>query len=73
MATKIVPAGQFDIEGLKKVGKGALIAAIGAGVIFGLEQIPTIDFGSWTPVAVAVSSILVNFLRLKLLPYTVNK
>jgi hypothetical protein len=54
---------KLNREDLKKVGKGALIAAIGAVVTYLIDLIPSVDFGVWTPVAVAGFSILANFVR----------
>jgi len=49
---------------LIKVGKGALIALSGALAVYLGEVAGTFDFGTWTPMAVAVASILANALRL---------
>ena len=50
-------------EDLKRIGKGALIAAAGALLTYLADALPSIDFGSWTPVVVSVFSILVNIAR----------
>ena len=47
---------------LKKVGKGAAIAGAGALLTYLLGQLPNVDFGQYTPVAVAVLSTLINTL-----------
>lgn len=44
-----------------KIGKGLLIAMAGAGLTY-LAQLQ-FDFGSWTPVAVAIASAIVNWGR----------
>ena len=44
----------------EKVLRGLGIALAGAALTFLAETIPGIDFGQWTPVAVAVASALVN-------------
>ena len=67
--TKIIESGKIDIEGLKKVGKGALIAGAGAILTALAEGIPGIDFGQYTGFAVAFSSILINLGRKYLLQY----
>jgi hypothetical protein len=65
MATKINVKessikGTLNVDELKSIGKGALIALSGAVLIILSESINLIDFGSATPIAVAVASILVN-------------
>lgn len=44
----------------KKIGKGALIAVIWVLMTYLADLIPTIDFGVYTPVVVAMFSILAN-------------
>ena len=56
-------SGSIDLIGLKKVGKGALIAGVGAALTFAVEALPNVNFGKWTPVVVGVFSILANFVR----------
>lgn len=58
--TVVSPRFSIDLVGLKKVGKGALIAAGGAVLTYLAEAIPGLDFGEYTPVIVAVSSVLIN-------------
>lgn len=67
--TTIIPAGKIDVEGLKKVGIGALIAAAGALLTYIENGIPGLDFGEWTPIVVMVNSVVVNFLRKLIFPY----
>ena len=50
-------------EDLTKLGKGLLIAVLGAALTYGGEWMAGADFGSWTPVVVAGWSVAVNFLR----------
>lgn len=47
----------------KKIGTGLLIAMSGALATYLQDLIPTIDFGVWTPIVVALNSGLINFLR----------
>ena len=54
---------KLDSKEVTKVGKGALIAGVGAVLIYIAEVIPGIDFGLWTPVAVAVGGVITNFAR----------
>ena len=56
---------RFDIDkiGLKKCGKGFVIA-LGGLVLTYLEQaLPFVNFGEYTPIAYAVNSAVVNFGR----------
>jgi len=46
-------------DGLK-IAKGAGIALGGALLAYLAEIIPDVDFGQWTPMVVAMSSILIN-------------
>lgn len=43
-----------------KIGKGALIAAGGALLTYLLDMLPNINFGDFTPLAVAGFSVLIN-------------
>ena len=45
---------------MNKVLKGLLIASAGAALTYLAQEIPNIDFGVYTPVAVAGFSALVN-------------
>ena len=66
---KVIVAGKINIEGFKKVGKGALIGLSG----YILTEIPVLfnmfDFGSYQPLAVVVLGVLINFLRKWLTSY----
>jgi hypothetical protein len=53
----------FDSESLKKIGKGALIAAGGALCTYLLENLSQVNFGAYTPILVAVFSILINSVK----------
>ena len=67
---EIIKSGKINTEGIKKVGKGALIGLAG----YLLSEIPNIlnvfDFGEYQPIMVVVLGIGVNYLRKLLLPYT---
>lgn len=63
MVKNTSPSFSIDAIGLKKVGKGLLIAVGGAVLTYIAEVIPGINFGEYTPVAVAVASVIVNFGR----------
>ena len=60
MASKKYTLNKLD---LNRIGIGALVAISGALITYLTETIGSIDFGTWTPVATAISAILVNFLR----------
>jgi hypothetical protein len=54
----------FDPETLKKIGKGALIAATGTAGLYILGAIGKLDFGSAiTPIIAALIPIFVNIIR----------
>ncbi len=50
-------------EAAIKVAKGAGIAAAGAALTYLVQAVPGLDLGPWTPVVVAVLSVLVNVVR----------
>lgn len=47
-------------QDFQKIGKGALIAVGGALATYLVQMIGQVDFGEYTPVIVAVGSILIN-------------
>lgn len=53
----------FDKIMIKKILRGAIIAGLGAMIIYILEAIPSIDFGFLTATMVAIASILVNTVK----------
>lgn len=53
----------FDKATLIKIGKGALIAAGGALLYYLLTALSLLDYGTATPVVVAVLSILINAVK----------
>jgi hypothetical protein len=52
-----------DKEELIKVGKGALIAAAGAGLTYLSEAISGMDFGELTPIVMVGWSVAANWAR----------
>lgn len=54
---------ELNKEDAKKIGKGAFIATAGALLIYVLEVVPQVDFGSYTPIAVAIASVVANSIR----------
>jgi hypothetical protein len=61
------PIGSLGVEDFKKIGKGFLIAIIGAGALAGADEIITlsdqIDFGVWEAISVSIATTLVNAIR----------
>lgn len=57
------PRFKLNQEDGKKILKGLLIAVAGAALTYAAELLPSIDFGQYTPLAVAVFSALINALR----------
>lgn len=45
---------------LVKIGKGALIAGLGAAGAVALAQLQSLDFGAWQPIVGMVLSVAVN-------------
>lgn len=56
------PSKRFELndEDLKKIAKGAGIAVGGALLVYIAEVLPSVNFGEYTPLIVAVASIAVN-------------
>ena len=55
---------ELNKEDGMKILKGLGIALGGAAITYGLEIIPNVDFGvAYTPMVVAISSILLNTIR----------
>jgi len=50
-------------EDLKRVGVGALVAILGALATYFEQTIPNIDFNAYTPLVVAINSVVVNVIR----------
>jgi len=46
-----------------KIGKGAIVAVGGALLTYIVQLIPGLELGSYTPIVVAVLSVLVNMGR----------
>jgi len=47
----------------RKIGIGVSVALLGALATYLEDTIPGLDFGQYTPVVVAINSILVNAIR----------
>jgi len=45
------------------VGKGLLIAVVGAGLTYTAQWISGTDFGDWTPLIVAGFAVITNLFR----------
>ena len=61
---------QLNKIDLQKIGTGALVAIGGALLTYLTQTVANIDFGDFTPVAVALSSILVNVARKYIADYS---
>ena len=46
-----------------KILRGFLVAVGGAGVLYGAQFLLDVDFGAYQPIAVALSSVLINIAR----------
>jgi hypothetical protein len=57
------PRFRLNKEDLRKISVGAFVAAVGAVVTFFLELAPRVDFGPYTPIAVAAFGVLANVVR----------
>jgi len=47
----------------KKILTGLGIALLGAFITYLQELIPSIDFGPYSPIAMSINSVIINFLR----------
>lgn len=61
------PIGKLGSEDFKKIGKGFIIAIVGAGALAGADELVTlsdqIDFGMWEAISVSIVTTLVNAIR----------
>jgi hypothetical protein len=65
----ISKSGEIKNQDWKKLAIGLLIGLGGAALTYLQDAIPTIDFGQYTGIVVALNSLLINFFR-KLLSET---
>jgi hypothetical protein len=54
---------KLNVADAKKIGKGALIAGVGAAAAYIIEALSIMDFGEYTPIAVAVLAVVTNLGR----------
>ncbi len=54
---------QLNKGDFSKILTGAQVAIVGALITYLTQTVGDIDFGTWTPIATALSAILVNILR----------
>lgn len=47
----------------KKLGEQTVLVALAAGLTYITQHVGSTDFGQWTPVVVAVSSILLGYIK----------
>jgi len=64
------PKYKLDTIDWIKIGKGLLVAVIGAIITYLTDLIPSIDWGMWTPFVVSGFSVLVNIVRKWLTDYS---
>jgi len=57
------PKFKLNREDLQKVGRGAVVAVVGALAVYIIQTVPNIDFGAYTPIMVALAGVLANTLR----------
>ena len=57
------PRFSLNLLELRKVGKGLLIALIGAALTYLSAYMSGADFGMYTPLVVAVWSVVTNFVQ----------
>ena len=55
------PSLSVNKEDMTKVGKGVFYAAMGGALTYASEIVLHIDWGEWTPIVVALASVLSNF------------
>lgn len=63
MANEGSPSLKLNNVDWQKIGKGALIAGVGAAAIYAIKALLGLDWGDWTPAAVALGGILTNLVR----------
>lgn len=54
---------KFDRKTLKKISKGALIAATGSAALFILDYLKMINIGTLEPIAVMIVPTLINLIK----------
>jgi len=63
MENPVSPKYSINKDDLKSIARGGLIAIGGALVTYAIEILPKINFGDYTPIVVALISILLNSAR----------
>ncbi len=53
----------FDAVSRSKIFKGAMISGGGAAILYALQYVSGLDFGSYTPIATAVFAALINMVK----------
>lgn len=57
------PKYHLNKEDGKRIGKGALVALVGALLVYATDTIPQVDFGTLTPLVAAGFAVLANIVR----------
>jgi hypothetical protein len=66
------PRGKIYGAEIRRIAIGAGIAMLGALLTYLQDKIPTVDFGTYTPIVVAINSIVVNTVRKFIVDYSTN-
>lgn len=67
------PAFKLNRTDLWKIARGGLVVLAGALLTYVMDTIPYVDFGSYTPLVVSMSSSLIEAIRRYLVDYTIVK
>jgi len=61
MTTQI--KGEFDKVTVKKIVKGAGIAGGGVAVLYILQALTSVDFGSYAPLVTGILAVMINAIK----------
>lgn len=53
----------LNSQDLKKISTGAIVAIVGALLVYATDLVPQIDWGVYTPLVTAVFAVLANVVR----------
>ena len=60
---KVISKMALPTDNWKSLGEQTLLVAAAAGLTYLTEHMGSTDFGSWTPIVVAVSSIVLGYIK----------
>lgn len=72
MENQLSPKGKLFGAEIKRILIGAGVAMVGALLTYLQDKIPAVDFGSYTPIVVAINSVIVNTVRKLLTDYSIK-